>query len=129
MSTGTRALGTVIVYMAAAIVAELVLEIALIVTNHGEFPAILWPVLLLGPVVGIVVASRYWSESEFVQGRRVTTPLLFILLLVGALAASSLFFARPTVAPAPRTSLPQVSPSALPSLPPAPTHDLRGGNA
>ena len=61
--------------------------------------------------------------------RRVTTPLLFILLLVGVLAASSLFFGRPTDAPAPRTSLPQVSPSALPALPPAPTHDLRVGSA
>jgi hypothetical protein len=128
MSTGTRALGTVIVYMAAAIIAELIIEIALIVTNHGEFPGLLWPALLLGPVIGLVVASRYWSESEF-GGRTVATPLFFILLLVGVLAASSLFFSRPTVAPAPRTSLPQVSPSALPALPPAPTHDLPVGSA
>ena len=129
MSTGARALGTVIVYMAAAIVAELVVEIALIVTNHGEFPIAWWPALLLGPLVGLFVASRYWSESEFAQGRKVTTPLLFLFVLVGVLAASSFFFARPTASPVPGTSQPQVSPSALPALPPAPTRDLNVGNA
>jgi hypothetical protein len=56
---------------------------------------------------------------------------LFIVLLVVVLAASSLFMARPvsTIGLAPPTSLPQASPSALPALPPAPTHDLRSSSS
>lgn len=128
MNTGRRAFSTVIVYLTAAIIAEVIVEVALILTTGGQFPSGLWLVfILLGPFVGFVVASRYWSESEFVRGRTVPTPLLFIVLLVVVLAASSLFMARPvsTIGLAPPTSLPQASPSALPALPPAPTHDLR----
>jgi hypothetical protein len=75
--------------------------------------------------VGFFIAGRYWSESEFIPGRSGSTPLLFIVLLVAVLAASSFFLGRPTSTIGQSPSLPQASPSALPALPPVPTHDLR----
>jgi hypothetical protein len=74
-----------------------------------------------------MIARRYWSETEFVADRMVWTPLLFLGLLVLVLAVSSLFLARPSSGFGlfPATTRPQTSPSALPALPPAPTHDLR----
>jgi hypothetical protein len=129
MNTAVRAVGTVIVYMAIAIIAEVIVESALVLIHGGRFPGGLLPILfmLLSPLVGFMVASRYWSETEFIADRMVWTPLLLLLLLVLVLAVSSLLFARSSqvVAPVPAIIGTQVSPSAPPVLPPAPTHDLR----
>src|SRR2546421_10991602 len=129
MNTAGRAAGTVIVYMASAIIAEVIAEAALILINGGRFPDGLLPILimLLSPLVGFMIARRYWSETEFVADRQVWTPMLFVLLLVLVLAVSSLFLARPSsgLGRVPAITAPRTSPSALPALPPAPTHDLR----
>jgi hypothetical protein len=129
MSMVGRAAGTAILYMASAIIAEVIAEAVLIVVNGGRFPDGLLPVLimLLSPLVGFMVARRYWSETEFIADRLVWTPLLFALLLVLVLAVSSLFLARPSsgLGQVPPVTRPQSSPSELPALPPAPTHDLR----
>jgi hypothetical protein len=129
MNMAGRAAGTVIVYMAGAIIAEVIAEAALVLINGGRFPGGLLPVLimLLSPLAGFMIARRYWSETEFIADRLVWTPLLFVLLLVLVLAVSSLLLARPSsgLGQVPAITVPQTSPSALPALPPAPTHDLR----
>ncbi|MBJ7598999.1 MAG: hypothetical protein DLM67_07220 [Candidatus Nephthysia bennettiae] len=129
MNTAGRVAGTAVVYMASAIIAEVIVEAALIIINGGRFPGGLLPIviMLLSPLAGFMVASRYWSETEFVADRLVWIPLFFLLVLVLVLAVSSLFLARPSpgFGQVPATSRPQASPSALPALPPAPTHDLR----
>jgi hypothetical protein len=129
MNMAGRAAGTVIVYMATAIIAEVIVYAALILINGGRFPDGLLPLLimLVSPLAGFMIARRYWSETEFVADRMVWTPLLFLGLLVLVLAVSSLFLARPSSGFGlfPATTRPQTSPSALPALPPAPTHDLR----
>jgi hypothetical protein len=129
MNMAGRAAGAAILYMASAITAEVIAEAVLILVNGGRFPDGLLPVLimLLSPVVGFMVARRYWSETEFIADRLVWTPLLFALLLVLVLAVSSLFLARPSagLGQVPAITRPQSSPPELPALPPAPTHDLR----
>jgi hypothetical protein len=129
MNTTSRVFGTVVVYMAVAIMAEVIAEAALILLNGGRFPDGFLPILimLLAPLAGFTVARRYWSETEFISDRLLWTPLLLLLLLVLVLAVSSLYFARPssTLGQVPQVTGPQASPSALPSLPPAPTRDLR----
>jgi hypothetical protein len=129
MNTAGRAAGTVIVYMACAIIAEVIAEAGLILINGGRFPDGLLPILimLLSPLVGFMIARRYWAETEFVADRQVGIPLLFVLLLVLVLGVSSLFLARPSssLGRAPAITAPRTSPSALPALPPAPAHDLR----
>jgi hypothetical protein len=129
MNMAGRAAGTVVVYMATAIIAEVIVEAALILTNGGRFPGGVLPVviMLLSPLAGFLIARRYWAETEFIADRLLWTPLLFVLLLVLVLAVSSLFLARPSpdTGQIPATTAPRTAPSALPALPPAPTHDLR----
>lgn len=134
MSTASRAIGTAIVYMASAIVAEIVVEVALILLNGGQFPSGPLPILLLlvSPLAGFVIASRYWAETELVPDRLIRTPLLFIVLLVVVLAVSSFIILRPGsgIGQLPPAVQPQSSPTAVPALPPAPaTHDLPAGSA
>ena len=125
MNIAGRALGTAIIYLATAIIAEVIVEAGLILTNGAGLPIVFWVVLfVVSPLVGFVIAGRYWSESEFIPGRARSTPLLCIVLLVAVLAVSSFFLGRPTSTIGQSPPLPQVSPSALPALPPVQTHDL-----
>src|SRR5947209_5598173 len=104
--------------MACAIIAEVIVEAALVLINGGRFPAGLWPgILLLSPVAGFIVARRYWTETEFIPDRLVWTPVFLVLVLVLVLAVSSLFLARPSssLRQVPVTTTPQTSPSALPA--------------
>jgi hypothetical protein len=130
VNTTGRATGTVIVYLAVAIIAEVIAEAALILINGGQFPGGLLPILimLVTPLAGFMVARRYWAETEFIADRLVWTPVLFMLVLILVLAVSSLFLARPSssLGRVPTVTGPQTSPSIAPALPPAPTHDLGG---
>jgi hypothetical protein len=129
MNSRARMVGTPIVYMATAIMAAAIAEAVLVISNRGHFPFSFWPVVivLLSPLVGAVVASRYWSESEFAPNRVVLTPLLLVVLMVVVLAATSFLVERPNLAlgQLPQTVQPQVSPSSLPALPPPPTRAVR----
>jgi RsiW-degrading membrane proteinase PrsW (M82 family) len=129
MNSRARIVGTPIVYMATAIMAAAIAEAVLVISNGGRFPFSFWPVVivLLSPLVGLVVASRYWSETEFAPSRVVLTPLLLVGLMVVVLAATSFLVERPNLAlgQLPQTIQPQVSPSLLPALPPPPTRAIR----
>jgi hypothetical protein len=129
MNTAVRAAGTAIVYMAGAIIAEVIAMAAFTIVNGGRFPGglLLVAIVFLSPIAGFVIASRYWTETEFIGDRMLWTPLFLMLVLVLVLAVSSLFLARPSsgLGPVPAIPGPQTSPSALPALPPAPAHDLR----
>jgi hypothetical protein len=129
MNARGRMVGTPIVYLATAIMAEAIAEVALIVSNKGHFPVDYWSILimLLSPLVGFLVAGRYWTESEFAPSRVVLTPVLLLGLMVLVLALSSYVIERPGLASGqlPQVVVPQVSPSALPALPPPPTRSIR----